>query len=306
MAKPELPNISAAVFAYNEADGIASCLDALGACAGEARLTVHVMINGCTDGTEAAVRAYRPSGFSVVPVVIARGDKSNAWNHYAQEVAPEDAACHVFTDGDLRVAPGSIRGFLEAFAREPEAMGCAALPVSGRSRDAFRRKLVSRREMAGNLYALRGEMLMGFRRHGVRLPFGMFGEDGLVTMLVKCGLDPLSPLREERVTATEQGGFLFEPLSPWKPGDLRIYRNRRRRYALRRRQAEMLYPLLYEEGIKAMPVHVLDLYRRRGHLLKPRWRGLETPFDLEALRRIRRDMAADDSVRQAERAHLYS
>ncbi|MBY0336077.1 MAG: glycosyltransferase [Acetobacteraceae bacterium] len=298
--------VSVCVFAYNEEAGIAGCLDAIGACAGEAALTVHVMINGCTDGTEAAVRAYRPRGFAVLPVVIARGDKSNAWNTYVHETAPEGAAMHVFTDGDLRMAPGSIAGLLDAFERQPEAMGCAALPLTGRSRAAFRDKLVGRREMSGNLYALRGVMLRAFRARGVRLPFGMFGEDGLVTMLVKCDLDPLSGIRDERVTHTEQGGFAFEPLDPGRLSDLRIYRNRRRRYALRRRQAEMLYPLLYERGVEAMPAHVLDLYRLRAESLRPRWRGLDTWFDWQALRRIRRDLAAGEAARAAERAHMYS
>jgi glycosyltransferase involved in cell wall biosynthesis len=302
-----LPRVSAAVFAYNEQAGIAACLDALGACAGEAELVVHVLINGCTDDTEAVVRAYRPQGFAVVPVVIRRGDKANAWNHYVHEAAPLDVDVHLFTDGDMLVRPGSIEGILAAFAASPEAMGCGALPVTGRSVEAFRAKLQGRREMAGNLYALRGEMVRRFRETGVRLPFGIFGEDGLVTMLVKHDLDPRAPRREERVTTSGQGGFAFEPLSPWSPRDLRIYRNRKRRYAMRRQQALMLYPLLFEHGAGAMPEHVMDLYRRCFGTTQLGWRGLETVFDWEARRRIRRDLAAaDEAVKAQERAHLYS
>jgi hypothetical protein len=173
------PTVSFAVFAYNEEGRIAAALDAIAACADEADLVVHVLINGCTDGTERVVRAHPAPGLALRPVVIARGDKANAWNHYVHEVAPEDAAIHVFTDGDMLLGRGSVAGFLRCFAAEPDAWGCAGLPSGGRSRDAFRDKLVREREMAGNLYALRGSCVMAFRRRGIRLPFGIFGEDSL-------------------------------------------------------------------------------------------------------------------------------
>ncbi len=301
-------SVSVCVFAYNEAREIGAALDALGACVAEAELTVHVLINGCTDDTEAVVRAYRPRGFAVVPVVIERGDKANAWNHYTHEVAPAAAALHVFTDGDMRVLPGSVAGFLQAFRKHPEAWGCAGLPSSGRSRDAFREKLMRNHEMAGNLYALHPAAIDAFRDRQVRLPFGMFGEDGLVTMLVKCGLDPLQPLRDERITVSELGGFVYAPLSPWRLSDWRIYRNRKRRYAVRKQQVHMLYPLLRERGIGAMPEHVVDLYRQHAAALRFGWTGLDTWFDWEARQRIQRDIAVADAqaAKEEARAHLYS
>ncbi len=302
------PPVSICIFAYNEEHAIAACLDAIGACAGEAELTAHVLVNGCTDGTEAVVRAYDPRGrFRVMPVVVARGDKANAWNHYVHEVAPAGAAAHVFTDGDMQVQPGSIASFLEAFAAEPEAMGCAGLPVTGRSREAFRAKLACQRELAGNLYALRGAMVARFREASIRLPFGMFGEDGLVTMLIKHGLDPLSPQVDARVTHTPHGGFAFPSLSPWKLSDLRIYRNRRRRYAMRNQQGMMLYPLLKARGIGAMPAHVHDLYREHFSVLPPVSSNPVTAwFEREARARIERDLAKGEAARAEERAHLYS
>jgi glycosyltransferase involved in cell wall biosynthesis len=298
--------VSACIFAYNEEAGIAAALDALDACGDEARIRAHVLINGCTDGTERAARAYVPRRIEVVPVLIQRGDKANAWNHYVHEVAPLDAAMHLFTDGDMLVSKGSVAAFLAAFAAHPEANGCAGLPVSGRSRDGFRDKLVRGREMAGNLYALRGSCVALFRERGVRLPFGMFGEDGLVTALVKYDLDMRGEQRPERVIAAEGAGFGYVPLSLLKPADWRTYRNRKMRYAVRRQQALMLYDVLRAGGPAAMPAHVVDLYRARGAGLRLRWRGLDTYFDRIAINRIRRDMEADDSVKQEARAHLYS
>jgi glycosyltransferase involved in cell wall biosynthesis len=300
------PLVSIAVFAYNEEHGITSALEGLEACAGEAELCVHVLINGCTDGTERLVRAYRATSMSVVPVVIARGDKANAWNHYTHDVAPLHAAIHIFTDGDMLVIPGTVAAFLRRFIEDPYANGCAGLPVSGRSRNAFRTKLLQQREMAGNLYALRGTFLAEVRRKGVRLPFGIFGEDGLVTALTKHNLDMRSQQDDLRITAAQEAGFGYEPLSPWRPRDWRVYRNRKMRYAVRRQQARMLYDLLRERGTAAMPAHVVDLYRQRGAMLRLDWNGYNTLFDWIAIRRIRRDIAADERVKLEDRAHLYS
>lgn len=300
------PRISIAVFAYNEAASITSCLDAIQACAGEGELTARVLINGCSDATEAIVRAYRPHGFTIVPVVIARGDKANAWNVYVHEEAPSDADIHVFTDGDMRIQPGTMLGFARCFAEQPAAQGCAGLPVSGRSRPAFREKLTKNRELAGNLYALRGDCLMAFRQAGLRLPFGMFGEDGLVSTLVKYDLDTLGRLRDDRIAVCEEGGFAFSPLSPWRLGDVRIYRNRKRRYAMRRQQGLLLYPLLYEKGVSAMPEHVVDLYVSRFDSTRLGWRGLDTFFDWEARRRIAREIETAHITKGADSAHLYS
>jgi glycosyltransferase involved in cell wall biosynthesis len=300
------PTVSFAVFAYNEEERIAASLDAIAACAQEARLVVHVLINGCTDGTERVVRGYAARGFELRPVVIERGDKANAWNHYTHLVAPEEAAIHVFTDGDMMIGKGSVAGFLACFDAHPDAHGCAGLPSSGRSRDAFRDKLVREREMAGNLYALRGACLMEFRRRALRLPFGLFGEDGLVTTLVKWNLDTCGDRDDRRVIACAAATFAYRPLSPWRLGDLRIYRKRKMRYAVRQQQANMLYPLLFQQGVQAMPPHVIDLYRAQAAAMELGWNGIDTWFDWLACRRIRRDIAADDSVRQAERAHLYS
>jgi len=301
------PIVSVAVFAYNEAERIAACLDAIGECRDEADLRVFVLINGCTDATEQVVRAHRAAGFTLHPVVIGRGDKANAWNHYAHEIAPDDAILHVFTDGDMVIGRGSIAGFLRTFAADAEAHGSAGLPSGGGGRrNAFRDKLVREREMAGNLYALRGDFLMRLRQRGIRLPFGIFGEDGLVTALVKYDLDTRGAPNEKRVTASPDATFNYKTLSPFRPGDLRIYRNRKMRYAVRQQQCNMIYPLLWEGGAEAMPSHVVDLYRARQAAMELRWNGIDTVFDWIACRRIRRDIAADDSVRQVERAHLYS
>lgn len=301
-----LEAVSVAVFAYNEEDRIVACLDALRACAREADLSVYVLINGCTDKTEQIVRDYSGKEINLQPIVIPEGDKANAWNYYTHEVAPAAAHMHIFTDGDVVIGEGSVSGFISAFANDQYAMGCAGLPSSGRSQSSFRSKLINNREMAGNLYAIRGECLRKFRQRAVRLPFGIFGEDGLVTTLIKWNLDMRGSRDDLRVTNSPEATFSYKPLYPFSIKDLNIYRKRKMRYAVRQQQANMLYPLLFEGGIEAMPVHVLDLYRARSEALRLRWNGINTWFDWIACRRIRRDVVADDSVRQDSRAHLYS
>lgn len=300
------PIVSIAVFAYNEESEIEAALRSLDACGVEADLRVHVLINGCTDGTERVVRAFVPKRMTVVPVVTSIGDKANAWNHYTHELAPLDAAIHVFTDGDMLVGAGSISAFLQRFAEETHANGCAGLPLTGRSRKAFRAKLLQQREMAGNLYAVRSSCLAEFRARGIRLPFGIFGEDGLVTTLIKYDLDLRGRRDDQRITAAEGAGFGYPRLSPWRIRDWRTYHRRRMRYAMRRMQAKMLYGLLRERGTEAMPSHVVDLYRHRGATLELTWNGVDTIFEWIAIRRIRRDMASGETVKLENRAHLYS
>jgi glycosyltransferase involved in cell wall biosynthesis len=294
------------MFAYNEEALIERALDAILACRDEAELRVHVLINGCTDNTEAVVRRRAAADPAILPVVIARGDKANAWSHYIHEVAPEEAAIHVFTDGDMEVSKGSIAAFLARFAAFPEANACAGMPLSGRSSAELRDLIQNWGEMYGNLYALSGSFVRRIRAIGLRLPFGLFGEDGCLALLAQCDLDPQGGFDRRRITWSEQATYRFEELSPFRLEHWRIYRNRRRRYAVRWQQSRMLWELLKAEGIGAMPAHVVDLYRRQRHLLLPRRAGLDTLFDWEARRRIARDIAAGDAAKAEERAHLYS
>lgn len=305
-SRQALPKVGVAVFAYNEERLIGGALDRFEAMRDEAVLEVHVLVNGCTDRTEDIVRARAATRPWIHPVVIARGDKANAWNTYVHETAPLDAAVHVFTDGDVRIRPGAIAALVRRLAEVPHANACAGVPGSGRSAEALRRRIVEDGEMYGNLYALRGSFVAELRRRGVRLPFGMFGEDGLVTALVWCDLDPRKPFDRSRVTAAEDAVYEFDALSPWRLGDWRIYRNRKRRYALRLRQGEMLWSLLQEHGLNAMPAHVVDLYLLKGAELKPRGRGLNRLFDWEARRWIRKAIAAAEAAKAREAAHLFS
>ena len=59
-----------AVFAYNEEELISGSLDSIRACGAGHPLAIHVLINGCTDRTEAVVRAYADRHPEVKPILI--------------------------------------------------------------------------------------------------------------------------------------------------------------------------------------------------------------------------------------------
>ena len=297
-------SISVAIFAYNEQRLIGRCLDSVLDDSPEAA-EIYVLINGCTDRTEQIVAGYAARDGRVRPIVIARGDKANAWNHYVHVLAP-GRDIHAFMDGDMRVRRGSFAGIAAAMAAHPRANGVAALPASGRSRARFRQKLLDKHELAGNFYAVRGRALEAFRDRGVRLPFGMFGEDGLVATLLKWDLEMSGPERPERVVACPEAEFVFDPLGLLSRRDWGIYRNRRMRYAVRYQQSCMLYPLLFEHGVAAIPAHVVDLYRNHGDKLELRFQGLNTLFDLLAIRRIRRRVHHGPAAKEIDEARLYS
>ncbi len=298
--------LSVAVFAYNEEQSIEVCLASIEACADEADLNIFVLVNGSRDRTEQIVRAYAARWPNVHPIVIAPGDKANAWNHYTHQIAPESADAHAFIDGDMTITRGSMAALLRAFRDDPSANGCAALPVCGRNLEKYRDKIRTNREIFGNFYAIRGTYLKEFRRRNIRLPFGMFGEDGLVTTLLRWNLNMRGDRDDCRITVAEGAGFCYEPLSWARLSHWRILRNRMMRYAIRRHQVNMLLPLLWQNGTEAMPAHVVDLYLQQHKCLRLAWSGFNTPFDWIAIRRIRRDVALGEAAKREERAHLYS
>lgn len=144
-------------------------------------------------------------------------------------------------------------------------------------------------ELAGNLYALRGDFVSRVRRGKVRLPVGFIGEDSLVGALANWDLDPNGRWDARRVAPAPGAGFRFRSLSWLRPDHWRLYWRRRIRYSLRRYQIRMLRPVLKREGIEGMPSHVSDLYRQPADSPPLRWSAANIVFDWLALRWIRRE-----------------
>ena len=279
-----------AVFAHNEAGNIRACLDSLLRPEGTNRLQIFVLANGCKDDTEAVVAEYARTHHNVRLCSILLGDKANAWNVYVHELAPE-ASWHFFIDGDVEAGPGALSALALALENDPLANAASALPTSGRGRDRTRAEMDTGRELAGNLYALRGTFLRRIRERRIRMPTGFIGEDSMVGAFAKWDLDPTAKWNNARVVPCHAAGFRYRSLTPLRLLDAKLYWRRRVRYGMRHWQLFMLQRHLYAGGaFETVPQDTQALCQRYLAQCRLRWRGAETVFDWLALRRLWRQL----------------
>ena len=292
-----------AVFAHNEAKRIARCLDSVYRAAPNTPMRIDVLANGCSDCTVDVVRAYAATHPEVTVRDISLADKANAWNVFVHELASQSPSAYLaFLDGDCHAAPLAIDHLIEALSLHQEANAAAALPVAGRSMKKVRRQMVSEREIAGNLYVLRGDFVTRIVRARIHMPVGLIGDDTLVGAMVKFDLDAKQEWRDERVVAVQTAGFSFDSIRATRFTEIRTYFNRKVRYSLRRYQFLALRDVFRLANFDAMPERIEELYGR-GH---PSWRitcrGFETFFDWLALGRIRRVKASEINGRRSRRS----
>jgi glycosyltransferase involved in cell wall biosynthesis len=281
-----------AVFAHNERAFIAATLESLPAAADGHRLDVFVLINGCTDRTEAIVEEYAERDPAVHPVVIALGDKANSWNVYVHEVAPK-AEVHFFVDGDVRIRPASFRHLRQSLRTHPHAHAACGIPTSGRSQSDLARQILGGDGFHGSLYALRGRTLAALRTRRLRLPAGLVGDDSLLGWLLQRDFDPRRTGDRNRIVPEATAGFDFDSLSPWRLRDWRLYYRRLWRNSLRQMQLNLLMPILREQGLCALPADIADIYTaERLALLRARWPGIPGYFDSLAIRKMKSTLAS--------------
>lgn len=275
------------VFAHNEAERIVAALSSLPDACGRLRWRAMVLANGCTDATVDTARSVAARLPQVQVEELSRGDKCNAWNHFVHNVA--GAARHyAFMDGDVVARPHAVAA-LHAALEHTSANGATALPASGRSREQFRRMLLTEGGVAGNLYALRGAFIDRIRASHIRLPTGIVGDDSLVGALAMWDLDPVhEPWEPRRIVACEAAEFCFDSMSPLSHRDLHTQWRRMVRYSRRHFENRMFGRLLRAEGLAALPETHIDLYRAALGDCRLEWRGLTTIFDVLALRQMRR------------------
>ncbi len=279
------------VLAYNEERHIEACLDSIFAADPAANFEVFVMANGCTDRTEELVRQYGRRRPEVHLVSIPLGDKCNAWNVFIHETVP--AHCpgrevYFFMDGDATVVPGSFSAMMRALKTHPHAHAASAVPAAGRNMERDRRDILENHGLVANLYSLRGSYVERLRQLSVRIPVGLEGDDGLIGALTKWDLAPdRNGFDEERIVPCADAGFAFEPISPFRPADWRVYWKRAVRYGRRRYEFELLGSRLKEKGLAGLPAHIADSYTAADSL-RLRWQGFYTLTNLVALRDMRR------------------
>jgi glycosyltransferase involved in cell wall biosynthesis len=129
---------SVVVPAYNEEHGIGRCLRSVLA-DGVEGLVVVVVPNACRDATAARARAVEPpAGAEILVVETAEGGKTNAINlgERALRESGRDLFPRLYLDGDVELAPGSLRALFEEASRD-EALVCAATPGFDASRSTL-------------------------------------------------------------------------------------------------------------------------------------------------------------------------
>jgi glycosyltransferase involved in cell wall biosynthesis len=278
------------VLAYNEERRIAACLDSIFASDPGHKLEVFVMANGCTDRTEAIVREYGRTRPEVHLISIKLGDKCNAWNVFIHETVPAHCASrdiYFFMDGDARVVRGSFTAMARALRDNSHAHASSAVPASGRNAARDRRGILQERGLVANLYALRGSFVKRLRALSVRIPLKLEGDDGLLGALIKWDLAPeRQGFDQARIVPCAEARFEFEPMSPLRLPDWKMYWKRAVRYGRRRYEFQLLGQVVKAQGISALPVDITQLYPHATSL-RLSWEGIYTLTNLIALRQMR-------------------
>jgi glycosyltransferase involved in cell wall biosynthesis len=285
---PSGPQLCVAVFAHNVERTIGACLDSALGSEPDSSHEIHVVVNGSQDRSLQKVESFAARYANIRPAVLPLADKANAWNHYVHELAPT-AAAHVFIDGDIRIAPGTLGALDRALRSAPEARAAAALPITGRDRVGWNARMQAFGRLAGGCYALTGELVSQLRALSLCIPVGLIGEDFLLTCLVKRQLNAYGLIHPSpRLVFAPGAGFSYRSLSPRRPADWLVYARRLARYQLRDHQLAMLFDDVETRREPDLPDTVATLYRRSRCVPRYRWRGAMTPFDLLAVWHIRR------------------
>ena len=266
-------------------------IGALMAAAGDNPYSAHILVNGSTDETVHIARALAAADTRLHVHEIATADKANAWNRYLYDIAPTEpgAQTHIFLDGDIVPSAGSFDALANALAQNPQAYGAGALPITGRSRQAWSRRLLEKSYISGNLYALSASALVAIRDADIRMPYGAKGEDGLLTYLLltdlKAGTDDTHTYR---IINPAEATFQFDSLD-LRSNDVKVMHGRLKRYAERHFQKQILYAMLKKNGLSALPENIYDIYTR-GNLAKtkPRLDPINFVYDMATRRALLR------------------
>lgn len=275
------------IFAFNEERLIRACIESIAAHGGIDGLSVVVLANGCSDQTVSICRGLTQKYAWLNVEDIALGDKASAWNLLVHDIAG-DADTIFFLDGDCTVLPGALQQLATALAERADAWVVSAVPVyRATSLGSFRRQMLRKPGVAGNLYAMSSRFLHRLREADVRMPRGWIGDDSLIGALARSDLDPAADWKDARVHVCRDAAFAYEPAIWMIILNPMAYIKRKTRYSLRYFQNHLLGDLLRRDGLAAMPRDVERLYAA-GNVdrLRPRWTPWYFWFDRQALRHI--------------------
>ncbi|THB74503.1 MAG: glycosyltransferase family 2 protein [Gammaproteobacteria bacterium] len=278
-------NRAIAIFAHNEESRILNCLNSVKDAIVDGD-KCFVLNNGSKDDTGKIVADYSKHNPFCELVEIEYGDKSNAWNHFVHKVGCE-ARMYIFLDGDCEVLPNSLSELEKALSENPQANAIAAVPTISVSKKN-REEMLSIGGLAGNLYALSADFINRIRASSFKIPVGLIGDDSFIGNYAYRDLKPENSWDKNLIVVCEKAEFTYIPLSILSYDDMSFYYRRKIRYSLRRIQNLLLKKAVNEKGISGLPERIEEVYGLYPSELKLSWRGIDTWFDLLAIRRIKK------------------
>ncbi|TNE38067.1 MAG: glycosyltransferase [Alphaproteobacteria bacterium] len=285
-------NSAVYVFAHNEAAGIRKSIESILSQDRTNRIDIHVINNGSTDNTSDIVLDLAQHYPNIFLHNLAIGDKCNAWN-FAVHSLSERYSSHIFMDGDVQISPNGLERLLNSIAENPSLNAFSAIPYSGRTRAKQIAEMIRHPGVAGNLYGLSDQFVIGLRTRHVSLPIGLVGDDSLVGALAATDLGRISDWQTDRIKVLQEVGFQFDSISIFSIRDLSHQFKRMFRYSRRHLENRILNLFLAKNIPDQLPKNVNILHKLYADQIHVTWRGMNTIFDLIELAKIRKGLPLD-------------
>lgn len=276
--------VAVAIFAHQEERRIGLCLASLPL--DRADTIFHVLVNGTTDATAERARDAAGGRSNVFVHDIQAGGKSRTWNHMVHGLLTGTEEAVIFMDGDAQIMAGSIDALVATLAADPRANATAGMPMNGRMAETYRRNLQAEGGLFGDLYALSGRFVTAIRVQELRLPDDLIGDDGLIAAWAHTDLLPDHAWVAERVTASQDAGFICEQVSLARPSTWAMQYKRLINYSVRFFQNRIVSDIMTREGPAGLPARLAILYPQWLPRFRPR-PGIIAWFDRKALARMR-------------------
>jgi len=262
---PERYEWQIAVFCHNERGRIAACLRSISAAIGSRRALITLIVNGSTDGSEAAALAVREDlGAPAQIFRIDHADKSNAINRFLYDrTFRAEAGLYFFVDGSVTIGTQALAATAARLAACPFALAATGVASNGRTATPRQQAAIEAGGvLRGQFYALRPEFIARMVDGGLRLPIGLYRGDGLLNSMAAHDLDALGqPWTASRLIGVAEATFEIDALSMFRPRDLRRQFNRKIRQMRGRLENAAVKQVIYAGGYAALPMFADDLIR---------------------------------------------
>jgi glycosyltransferase involved in cell wall biosynthesis len=278
------------VVAHNEERHIHGCLASIEKAISHAELieySVHIINNGSSDDTQKLCESFcrdKPGWFGIE---ISVGDKANAWNTYVYQFAAANVLT-VFIDGDCKMSEATLKAFIEARNRQPEAYIYAAIPIThGNTSNEVVNDTLADKGLSGNLYALSECFIKQVRDKEFGLPVGLIGDDSLLAWVSSHNFKLTNGFTPGFLVGVGDARYEYHRLTPTSWSNVKLYVRRLQRYSLRHLQQCCIRSFLDEhDNFEKLPATIDALYPRVDPKFIRKNTFLNRIFDERAYRHI--------------------